>query len=165
MPLKYWKVLVHQMFVFINMSILHGHHRFFFCHHIELSCSMHCKIFTRFFNYYISMLKEYVYSSSFDTCSDYQIEWLLDRQTDRKTDWCRSIYVTLLSAGNIKTPYILQELSEDNVVCQYQPNLTSNCLLVSVKSKINVFVYRWGWQQWQPVSYDNSSPNIYVLAN
>ena len=35
---------------------------------------------------------------------------------------------------------IIQEMSEDNVARQWQPN-KDNCQLVCVKSNVNVFVY------------------------
>ena len=51
----------------------------------------------------------------------------------------------------------MQELSEENAICRWQPNLKSNCQLEHecVKRKVKVVVYGR-----QSQDYDNSSPNI-----
>ena len=59
----------------------------------------------------------------------------------------------------------LHKLWEDNTVRRRQPHLNSNFKLVFVKSKVKVFVYGRQGQQQQHQGYENSTPNIYVLAN
>ena len=66
-----------------------------------------------------------------------------------------SKYILTIKEHNFK-----QELSEDNIVCQWQLNLNSNCQLVCVEYKVKVFVYR-GWYS----GYENSSSNIYNPVN
>ena len=79
------------------------------------------------------------------------------------------IHALSLQKYNIQKEYCQQGLSEDNIVCQQQPNLNSNNQLVCMKSKFlstddnednnnsdNNNASR---------GYDKSSLNIYVPAN
>ena len=57
---------------------------------------------------------------------------------------------------------VKQELSENDIVCQRQPNSNSNCQLVCVKIKVKVFVYG---DDNAAAAADKSSQNIYIQVN
>ena len=58
--------------------------------------------------------------------------WLTGtRHTDFNVQLCFKCFKMF-----VNIPYIIQELSEDNIVCWRQPNFNSNCQLVQSKSQV-----------------------------